>query len=935
MKPASPVLSLVDAVPPGGGLARGAGVRLVGRDRERGVLSGLVSRLPLRGAALVLRGEPGIGKSALLEETTRAAAGQGTLVLRTCGVPSEAGLPFAALHQLLRPVLSSAAALPPRQRAALGAAFGTADGDAPDPFLIALATLHLLSEAAAQAPVLLVADDAQWLDRPSADVLAFIARRLETDPVVLLAAIRDGYPSPLLETGLPSLRLGGLVPDPACQLLETAAPHLTPATRSRILTEADGNPLALIELSTAVAVTHASAASHPPLTRRLERAFAARAAELAPATRTLLLIAAADHHSELAQVMGAAAIAVGTGAGPTFSDLVPAVEACLIHADDRVRFRHPLLRAAIYQAASVADRHAAHAALAEVLGDDPDRQAWHRAASMASPDPAVADGLAQAARRARARGAFSIAATAFERAAHFTPDPARRGARLLSAAEAARELGQTDHTIRLLRAADACPLTPRDRARAIWLGDAFGEAKESADDPVIVRALAETARQVAAEQDIPLALNLLADAALRCHWADLGASAADEVLNVAGSIEVSPDDPLLLHVQACAAPLAYGPAVLDYLARTVPPADPEALYQLGSAAGAAGDYHGSSTLLSAAATRLRDQGRRRALTHALTARAWAAIMTSDFRTARPAAEEAARLAADTAQPLWQATAWTAQAALAAITGDQAATDRLTARAEEAMLPVGGAAPLSLAQYARGLAALGHGQHSDAFAHLHRIYEPGDPACSHRTQHRAIADLAEAAARAGRHDQARQALDRLRPRQDHIPWLRAAIGYADAVLADDRHADAAYTRALTRDLAPWPFTRARLRLAYGEWLRRQRRPADSRTHLRAARDTFDALGATPWTDRARRELRASGETTPNPAPDPYDQLTPQELQIARMAADGLSNREIGQQLYLSHRTVESHLYHLYPKLGITSRAQLAKILGEIPAMRIAV
>jgi hypothetical protein len=270
MKPASPVLSLVDTLPPGAGLARGVGVRLVGRDRERGVLSGLLNRLPLRGAALVVRGEPGIGKSALLEETTRAAAGQGTLVLRTCGVPSEAGLPCAALHQLLRPVLSSADVLPPRQRAALGAAFGTADGDAPDPFLIALATLHLLSEVAAQAPVLLVADDAQWLDRPSADVLAFTARRLETDPVVLLAAIRDGYPSPLLE-----------------------------------------------------------------------RAFAARAAELPPATRTLLLIATADDHSELAQVMRAAAIAAGTGAGPTFSDLVPAVEAGLIHADDHVRFRHP------------------------------------------------------------------------------------------------------------------------------------------------------------------------------------------------------------------------------------------------------------------------------------------------------------------------------------------------------------------------------------------------------------------------------------------------------------------------------------------------------------------------------------------------------------------------------------------------------------------
>jgi DNA-binding CsgD family transcriptional regulator len=927
----------LDAAPPGGGLARSVGVPLVGRDRERGVLSGLLERLPRRGAALVVRGEPGIGKSALLEEVMRAAASQGKLVLRTSGVQSEAGLAFAGLHQLLRPLLRRTASLPPRQRAALGAAFGMAE-EAPDPFLTALAALHLLSEAAAQVPVVLVADDAQWLDRPSADVLAFIGRRLESDPLVLLAAIRDGYPSPLLETGLPVQQLDGLPAEPARELLDATAPRLAPAARSRILTESCGNPLALSELCTAITVTPASAAGHPPLTKRLERVFAAHAAELPPATRTLLLVAATDDHSALAQVMRAAAIATGTGTGtgPTFSDLVPAVEARLIDADDHaVRFRRPLVRSAIYQAASVADRHAAHAALAEVLAGDPDRQAWHRAASTASPDPAVADGLEQAARRARARGAISIAASAFERAAHFTPDPVRRGALLLSAAEAARELGHTDHTARLLREADACPVTARDRAYAIWLGDAFSPEEEGADAPVIVGTLAETARQAAGERDTPLALSLLSAAAARCHWADLSAPAAEEVLSVADSLDVSPDDPLLLYIQAHAAPLTRGPAVLGYLARTVPSNDPEALYLLGSAACLAGDYHGASSLLGTAAARLREQGRRRALTHALTARAWAAIMTADFRTATPAAEEAARLAAETTQPLWQAAAWTAQAALAAVSGDQPATDRLTVRAEQAMLPAGIAGPLSLVQYARGLASLGHGQHADAWAHLHRIYEPGDPACSRRTQYRALADLAEAAARAGQHGRAREVLGQFRALRNQVPWLRAAIRYADAVLADDDHAEAAYTRALTRDLANWPFTRARARLSYGEWLRRQRRPADSRTHLRAARDAFDALGATPWSNRARRELRASGETSRRNALDTATPLTPQELQIIQLAADGLSNREIGQRLYLSHRTVESHLYHVYPKLGITSRAQLAKILGEIPAMRVAV
>jgi DNA-binding CsgD family transcriptional regulator len=802
--------------------------------------------------------------------------------------------------------------------------------------MTALAALELLSEAAALTPVVLVADDAQWLDRPTADVLAFIARRVESDPVLLLAAIRDGYASPLLGAGLPGLQLEGLAAAAAGELLDGTSPGLPPAARSRVLAEAGGNPLALIELPAALTADPGTAAApgRLPLTRRLEQALAARAAELPRAAQALLLIAAADDGSTLAQVMRAAAIA--TGAESTVSDLVPSIEARLIEADDRApRFYSALVRSAVYQAASVADRHTAHAALAAVLTEDPDRRAWHRAAATPGPDPAVAADLEDAARRARAAGAIHTAAAAFERAAQFTPGPARRGALLLSAAEAARELGHTDHAARLLREADACLLSPHERAYAIWLGDASGEEEESVGAPVIVRALAEAARQAAAAKDLPLALNLLSAAAVRCHWSDLGSPAADEVLSVADSMDASPDDPLLLHIQAHAAPLTRGPAVLEYLARAVPSDDPQTLFLLGSAACLAGDYHGSCSLLGGAAARLRGQGRLRVLTHALAVRAWAAIMTADYRTAQPAAEEAARLAAETAQPLWQAVTWSAQAALAAVGGDQAAADSLTARVEQHMLPVGASEPLSLAQYARGLAALGQGQHVDAWAHLQRIYEPGDPACSRRTQYRAIADLAEAAARTGHQDHALAVLERFRPLRDQSPWLGGAVAYADALLADDDHAEASYAHALAHHLAPWPFTRARLRLAFGEWLRRQRRPADSRAHLRAARDAFDALGTMSWSDRAARELRASGENSRHRAPNTVEQLTPQELQIIYLAAEGLSNREIGQRLYLSHRTVESHLYRIYPKLGITSRAQLAKILSEIPAMRVAV
>jgi DNA-binding CsgD family transcriptional regulator len=942
-----------DALPPdqglgGGGPAGGAGARLFGRGPERAVLAALLDPVPLGGGAVVVRGEPGIGKSALLREAMRAAAARGMLVLRTSGVQSEASLAFAGLHQLLRPVLGAAAELPPRQQAALGAAFGTEDATAPEPFLIALAALQLLSEVAAQAPVVLAAEDAQWLDRPTADVLAFTARRVESDPVLLLAEIRDGYPSPLLDAGLPSLHLAGLASQPSRDLLDARSPGLVAPARRRVLAEARGNPLALIELPAALtaAPRATTAPGRLPLTRRLEQAFAARAAELPAPARTLLLIAAADDGSDLAQVMKAAALTAG--AEPAVADLVPAVEARLIDADDRaVRFRHPLVRSAVYQAASVAELHAAHAALAEVLADDPDRQAWHRAAATPGPDPGVAADLEHAARRARRRGGIPTAAAAFERAAAFTPDPARRGALLLSAAEAARELGNADLVARLLREAGTTPLTPHDRAYALWLGDALSD--KPAGDPFRIRALVEAAGQTAAAGDTELALRLLSAAASRCHWADLSGQEAAETLRTADGVGVSPDHPLLLHLQAYAAPLTRGPAILERLARAVPPGppeerhlpgqpvrtspspadDPEALYWLGTACCLAGDYQACRSLLGAAAARLREQGRLRVLTHALAVRAWAAIMVSDFRTAVPAAEEADRLAAETAQPLWQALAWTARAALAAVGGDQQAVGDLTARVEEVMLPAGAAEPLSLVQYVRGLAALGQGRHADAWAHLHRIYEPGDPARNHRNMCGAVADLAEAAVHSGHRDHARRILDRLRPRLGRAPWLRAAAAYAEAVLADDEQAEAAYAGALTGELAAWPLARARLGLAYGEWLRRQRRPADSRTHLRAARDAFDALGTTPWSDRARRELRASGESSRRRTPDTVDQLTPQELQITQLAAAGLSNREIGQRLYLSHRTVESHLYRVYPKLGITSRAQLPSVLSELP------
>jgi DNA-binding CsgD family transcriptional regulator len=918
------------ALPGGADAADGAGqLTLVGRERERRLLAERLAAVGTRGAALVLRGEPGIGKSALLEEATHAAAGRGMLVLSACGVRPEAGLAFAGLHQLLNPVLERLGSLPPRQRTALEAAFGSADKPVPEPFVIAVATLRLLREAAAQAPVLLAVEDAHWLDRPTASVLAFAARRVGCESLLLVTAIRDGYRSPLLDAGLLALGLDGLAAGPAGQLLDSRWPCLAPAARAQALAAARGNPLALLELPAAAGddLVIEAASGRLPLTKRLVEAFATRAAELDPLVRTLLLVAAADESCDLAEVMRATAIAAGTR--PGMASLVPAVEAGLVDAQLRaLRFRHPLVRSAVYHAADVAARHAAHAALADVLAADPDRQAWHRAAAAAGPDPVVAAGLERAACRARARGGITTAAAAFERAADFSSDPAQRGALLLSAAEAARELGHAGQLARLLAQADIHPLTAPDRARFLWLGDTLAE--RPVGDPVRIRALVAAVAQATSAGDMPLAAGLLSAAAFRCHCAGLNGSpegtsvlcAADQA-GRAGASAAS-----LLLVQAYAAPVSRGPAVLAHLAGTPPPDDPEALCLTGLAAWLAGDFQRARSLLGSCTTRLRDQGRRYVLAHALTATAWAAIMTCDYRAAADAAAEAGLLAADTAQPLWEAGAWTAQAVLAALHGDHEAVDRLTAQVEESMLPAGAAEPLSLVQYARGLLALSQGRHADAYDQLHRIYQPGDPACSRRQQFAAIIDLAEAAVHAGHRDTARHILERLRPDTGRTPWLRAAAAYAAALLASGRHAETAYQRALAADVPCWPFHRARLHLAYGEWLRRHRRPADSRTHLRTARDAFDALGTAPWGERARRELRASGEISRHPVPDHVEQLTPQEMQIIQLASEGLSNREIGQRLYLSHRTVESHLYHVYPKLGITSRGQLPTVLGRI-------
>jgi DNA-binding CsgD family transcriptional regulator len=880
----------------------------------------------------VVRGEAGIGKSALLGQAQELARARGMPVLSAAGVQSEARLPFAGLHQLLRPVLGAADGLPARQRAALLAAFGMMEAAPPDLFLIALATLELLADTADQGPLLVVVEDAQWLDRPTDDVLAFLARRLHSEPIGLLVAVREGHSSSLEYAGVAELRLEGLPAEAAGALLEAHAPALTAATRERLLAEAAGSPLALIELPAALGADglgdQAPLPAWLPLTARLERAFAARMAELPAPTRSLLLIAAADDSDVLAEILQAAAVL--TAAEVAVAALAPAVAARLVELTQDgmgLRFRHPLVRSAIYQLADLEQRQAAHAALADLLVAQPDRRAWHLAAASIGPDEGVAAQLEAAAENARRRGAITVSVAAFERAAQLTPEPARCSRRLLRAAELALESGQPVSARRLLDEADPLGLEPSDLARMRLTRETIEPGIPG--DPTRVLALVELNDQLRATGDHDLALSALQVAAMQAWWADPGREARRRVATAAERIHVSEDDPRVLSILGFTDPEAHGALVIQRAWRLSPDSfDPDTADLLGVALNLVGAFDQSAAFLASAVAGLRAQGRLGLLPQALTHQAWTAINMLNLNLAVPAAEEAAQLARETGQALWVAAAQAGQAMLAGLRGDEATSQSLTREAEAVVLPLGASAVLAGIQLTRGITALGAGRYAEAFEQLRRLLDPADPAYHHFQSSWGIGDFAEAALHTGHLAEAQERVAELEEfaTTTPSPWLQVGLVYARPLLAEDDAAEEHFQAGLSADLSRWPLYRARLLLAYGVWLRRRRRVAESRAPLRAAREAFDSLGVVPWAERARQELRAAGETSRRRAPEAWDQLTPQELQIAQLAAEGLSNREIGQQLYLSHRTVGTHLYRIFPKLGVSSRSQLRSALA---------
>ena len=904
---------------------------LIGRDQELRVLTGLIDQVTDGGAAVVVLGDPGVGKSSLLRAAADHGRAAGHQVLATTGIEAEAHLPFAGLHHLLRPVLSEAGRLAARQREALSTAFGTSEGPTPEPFMIALATLNLLADAAAERPVLMVIDDVQWLDPPTQDVVTFLARRVSGDPVVLIGIVRKGHDIAFAAAGLPELDLRGLDETSARDVLAGHAAGLSYADTERILREAAGNPLALVELPLAIRAAAGAGLEAPlqalPLTARLERAFAARIAGLPPLTRDAVLVAAVDNADDLPEILaGASALA---GQPVTVAALEAAIAAGLLRFDDlHVHFRHPLVRSGVLQAETVTRRYAAHAALAEVLAGEPYRRTWHRAQSISGQDDQVADQLEAAHVISLRRGSTTEAIWALERSAQLTTDSARRGRRLLLAAEHAFGLGRADLVDQLLTRAARTSLSRLDQARMAWLREIFNDGVPGDADRVL--ALCDIALEAIGAAESGLALNLLRGAALRCWWADTGPAARARVTEVAHLIEDAADDPRYASVLAVADPVRQGQEVTEILDAVVleTVADPGALWLLGQAAHAIGDTVRAADFLSRAETKLRQQGRLGLLSQVLSMQVLDNLELGDWDRAVSCAEEARRLAHEIGQPLIDTGSFSLHAMIVALRGDNEQAQSMANEVESAAGSRRLNSLLCCVQLIRGFGLISQGQHTEAYEALGRLFDPADPSFHLADRYHGVMFLAEAAVHAGRVREARDVIAGLEAEAatTPAPTLHRQLSYARAVLADDGEAEDLFTKALRADLIRWPWLRARLELAYGRWLRRQRRVTQARPPLRSAQITFDLIGACSWAEQARSELRAAGERIQAQEPSAQHVLSAQELQIARLAAEGLSNREIGERLYLSHRTIGSHLYRIFPKLEVTSRAQLATKLG---------
>ncbi|MFG2319590.1 helix-turn-helix transcriptional regulator [Streptomyces tendae] len=913
-------------------------LRLRGRLGERGALDRLTGTVTSgRSAVLVVRGEPGIGKSALLDDYAERISRH--RVVRVAGVESEMELPFAGLHQLCAPFLGHLDRLPAPQSEALATAFGLSSGPPPDRFLVGLAVLSLLSDAATEDPLFCLVDDAQWFDEISAQTLGFVARRLLAEPVALVLATREP-PGQAPLAGLPELVLKGLEDAEARALLDGALRgELDDRIRDRILDEARGNPLALLELPRGLTATETAEGFGPPVPApapaptadRIEQSFRRQVSSLPVATRRLLLVAAAEPIGD-AVLLRRAARQLGIEPGAA----APAEEAGMIDIGALVRFRHPLLRSAVYRSAGLLERQETHRALADVTDRalDPDRRAWHLAWATLAPDEAVAAELRTSAARAQSRGGVAAAATLLAYAATLTPEPRVRAARAVAAASAKLRAGAPDAARKLLTMAEEGTLDEFDQARVHLLRAqiAFASSRVSQTAPLLS----------AARDLVPL------DAALARETFLDAISAA----MFAGRLSADADVGAVARAAREALPETEGPRTADLLLRTL-----AARFGTG--------YRDALPLAKRAVGRLLvepDAGevlRWSWLTSAVAAdmwddEGWAALAARHVRTARatgalselPLALNSQVLVDLFAGALDAASLLTAEIptvleavggdlapygalTLAALKGDEPHAEQLIRSSLEDSAARGEGIGVSIAQWARAVLCNGAGKYE-------RARQAADQAAAHAQDLAAanwgLCELVEAAVRSGERDTAVDALDRLDEATGGAgtEWALGVRARARALLGTGTAAETLYREAVERLARTRVRTElARAHLLYGEWLRRENRREDARAQLRTAHAMFTGFGAGAFAQRSGRELHALGERTAGRSATAPTALTAQETQIAQLARDGLTNAEIGAELFISPHTVEWHLRKVFAKLGITSRRQLRSSLGDRP------
>jgi DNA-binding CsgD family transcriptional regulator len=902
--------------------------RLLGRQRQQAVFERLLEAAREgHGGVLVVHGDPGVGKTALLEYALETA--NDFRVVRTSGAEGELELDYAALQQLCSPLLALIERLPDPQRDALDVAFGLSAGQAPSPFLVGLAVLGLLSEAAEQQPLLCMIDDAQWLDDASGAALAFVARRLLAERIALTFATRD-VGSRLLR--FPQLRVDPLGRRDARALLESILPaRLDESVLERIVAETGGNPLALLELPRGLTPGQLAGGfdlpAALPLSAGIEESFRRRLARLPRDARRLLLLAAAEPVGDPA-LLWRAAHQLGIPETTT-----AAVESeGLLRLDGEVAFRHPLVRSAVYGAAEPSERRVVHRALADATDPqiDPDRRAWHRAQAASVPDEGVAAELEQSAARAQARGGFAAAAAFLERSVALTIDPTRRANRALRAAEAKRTTGALDSALGLAAVAERGPLDDLQRAQLdVLLGRiAFAGNRGNDASPLMLKAASRLERV-----DERLALETYLDALIAALFAGrLAVDANAYVVATAARAAPRSGEPpraseLLLDGLALLITDGYasGTAVLKQAISAFRDGDvgpDERLrwsWAAGASAGLVWDHESWDVLTARAEQFARQVGALTVLPITLSTRAGVRVLTGDVAGAGFLVDQVQVVTdASDNQRLPNAALF-----VAAFRGEESDARQLIEAVTKDSLARGEGLAVAVASWATAVLCNGLGKYEDALrAASEALEDPNDLLYSGW----ATVELIEAASRTGRTERTKPALEQFVERTDASgsDWALATQARCRAVLSGVDNAEALYREAIERLLPTrLRLDLARARLLYGEWLRRQSRRLDARNELRTAYEMFTDFGMNAFAERARIELQATGEHARKRSVDTLGQLTPQEEQIARLAAQGDTNREIAAQLFISTSTVEYHLRKAFRKLGVKSRTQLAR------------